>query len=72
MRIKIDDHGRKTAIFVDEIQVSEEGDAICLPKMGKKIMTGGLTDALFTKLLKEGWADLSGFQIKRYHQEVLL
>lgn len=72
MRIKISDHGHSVILLVDEIMASDYNDAILLPKLGRKIMTGSLTRALFMQLLKEGWADLSEFETKRHSAEVLL
>ncbi|MDE7323064.1 MAG: hypothetical protein K2N73_10145 [Lachnospiraceae bacterium] len=57
---------------IKEVVMLDDKSALGISEQRKKYLTGEQTEELFKKILTDGYADLSGFDYRRYVREVLL
>lgn len=57
---------------IKEVVMLDDKSALGISEQRKKYLTGEQTEELFKKILTDGYADLSGFDHRRYVREVLL
>lgn len=72
MRILIKEGYSLVIKEIKEAIMLDDKSALGISEQRKKYLTGEQTEELFKKILTDGYADLSGFDCRRYVREVIL